>query len=587
MVALKTAERVAAGIVTNQLENVAADKQALLQRWIAERKADVGVIARSSIVRGLDPARIAEYLRSVGEQYQAYDRFVVVAADGRPIYDSAPGGGPFAARPDFREALEHGVYVSPVRRNERSQAEFSISEIIPSARPGEKPLGVVSAAVNTQAIIGRVLDVSLGETGECYLVDEQGTFLAHRQPERVLEENIAQSGSFQRIFGQPEPVYTDYRGIAVLGAARPVEGMPWHVVVEQDQDEALAGARRMTRYILGALAATVCFAIGLSWGVASYVTSPIRALSEAARALSQGDFERGLALAPPPRGDEIGALDAAFKEMAGRLWQRQTQLQQRIGLTEGELRKSEEKLRQTLEAAARGERLAALGRLAAGVAHEIRTPLTSLKLFLQSMQEDTPLTADQAEDFDVGMRQVRRMEATINHFLSFARPQEPCRAEVHFARLIDEAMLVVRPRANQQDVEIVCQIAPNLPRLEGDARQLNEALVNLLVNALEVMPDGGRLEISVSSDRDATTAAGAPQVQVAVHDSGPGIPESVRARLFEPFFTTKASGSGLGLAIVQGTVDRHGGRIAVQSVPGQGTTFILSLPALNAMPSAE
>ncbi|MCR4411755.1 MAG: cache domain-containing protein [Thermoguttaceae bacterium] len=581
--AVRTADAVIAAIVTSQLENVAADKQELLQRWMAERKADVAVLARSAVMRSLDVAEIAPYLALVGEQYRAYRRFLVLGPQGRTVYDSAEGQPrPADDEAGYREAVRHGTYVSPVHWDpSHGEAVFSIFETIRDPR-GE-PAGVVCAVVDTQAILAQVLNVSLGETGECYLVDGEGTFLAHKQPERVLRDTIARSESFFNLFDEHVgPIYTDYRGIAVLGAFRRVAGMPWYVVVEQDRDEAFASADRLAWNISAAVAATVLVAIGLSWGLASYVASPILALSDAADALSQGDFARALAAAPRPRTDEIGVLDQAFRTMANRLWERQARLQEKIGVTEEELRKSEEKLRHTLEAAARSERLAALGRLAAGVAHEIRTPLTSLKLFLQSILEDIQLGPDQAEDFDVAMRQVRRMEATIHHFLSFARPQEPCLTEVNFPKLIDDALLVVQPRANQQEVEIEKRLAGVLPKVEGDVRQLGEVLVNLLVNALEVMPDGGRLAISVAPAPPEPPGTGPCRVRIDVSDSGPGIPEAVRHRLFEPFFTTKASGSGLGLAIVQGTIDRHGGTIVVDSRPGQGATFSIFLPASDA-----
>lgn len=575
---VQTANRLIVTTVTNQLENLAADKAELLRRWMAERTADLAVVARSSVLRSLNPQQIAAYLRLVESQYHVYNRFVVLGRSGQPLYDSDP----LASDDEVwrRQAAATGTYLSPVTWDaSRGEAVLRIAEAIRG--DDGAPVGVVGATVSTQAIVAQVLRVSLGETGECYLVDSTGTFLAHKEPRRILKENIAQSESFTNLFGgtRSGPVYTDYRGIPVLGASRPVADTPWYVVVEQDRDEAFAGSDRMAASIRVAIALTVFCAIGLSWLLASSVTSPIRALSEVADALSRGDFEQAVRADSLRGADEIGRLDAAFHHMAGQLWDRHTRLQRQIGTTEDELRKSEDRLKETLQAAARSERLIALGRLAAGVAHEIRTPLTSLKLFLQSFGDDAELAPDQAEDMAIAMRQVQRMEATINHFLDFARPQEPCRTDVDFARLVDDALLVVQPRANHQEVEIVKTVAPDLPPVKGDSRQLGEAVVNLLVNALESMPDGGRLSIAV--DTESSDAAAGRRLRIEIADTGPGIKPADVERLFEPFFTTKATGSGLGLAIVQQTVDRHAGTISVQSRPGAGTTFLISLPTEN------
>jgi signal transduction histidine kinase len=273
--------------------------------------------------------------------------------------------------------------------------------------------------------------------------------------------------------------------------------------------------------------------------------------------------------------------------MADQLKDRQALLETRMGLTEAELHKVEARLKGTLEAAARSERLAALGRLASGVAHEIRTPLTSLKLFLQSVQEDIAILPEQGEDYRIAMRQVGRIETTINHFLNFARPQQPVLAELDFPDLVDNALEVVQPRANQQEVEVHKQIAPGLPKVEGDMRQLGEALVNLLVNALEAMPDGGAVAISVDCESADPGSDAADCVRIDVSDTGPGIESENLDRLFEPFFTTKAAGSGLGLAIIRGTVEAHGGTIRVSSRPGVGTTFSVRLPVADTQRTAH
>ena len=421
----------------------------------------------------------------------------------------------------------------------------------------------------------------MGESGECYLVDQSGTFLAHKEPERIFKENIAQSESFTFALEdqRPRTAYTDYRGIEVLGASRNVAGTQWYVVVEQDRDEAFAGVFRLRRRIYLIVAATVAGAVGLSWLSAYYVTAPIRALSSAADGVARGDYEGAFQETRTTRRDEIGALYIAFQNMADQLKDRHVKLETRMGLTETELRKVEAELKGTLEAAARSERLAAVGRLAAGVAHEIRTPLTSLKLFLQSVQEDIVILPEQREDYQIAMRQVGRIETTINHFLDFARPQQPVFGDLDVVALIGDALEVVQPRANQQEVRVHKHIAPALPLVEGDSQQLGEALVNLMVNALEAMPDGGELTISVECEASLGDSARSAWLRIDVADTGSGIRQEDLERLFEPFFTTKATGSGLGLTILRETVERHGGTVDVDTRIGNGTTFSLRLPA--------
>lgn len=579
--AVQTANRVIESIVTNQLENVAAEKQELLQRWIAERKADLEVVAGSAPVRSLDPAQVKAYLDLVRQQYKVYKRFVVVGRQGQVIYDSLAGAeGIPNEQLCYRRALEGKPFMSEVSLDPVSrESVFYLAALI--SGPDGKPQGAVCAAVITAAIVQQVLNVSLGATGECYLVDKTGTFLVHKDPQRILRDNIADSESFTQIFQEdrPKPVYTDYRRIAVLGASRAVAGTQWYVVVEQDRDEAFARSYQLKRNIYIVIALTIAGAIGLSVLLAFYVTAPIRELGRAAEKLSRGDFENALAGVRITRRDEIGALHAAFAHMAGQLQDRHARLENRVGLTEAELQKADAKLRDTLRAAARSEHLAALGRLASGVAHEIRTPLTSLKLYLQSVIDDVTICPEHAEDFDVAMRQVERMESTISQFLDFARPQEPVLAEIDFDKLVGDTLALVRPRAVHQEVEVDVSIAPELPRVEGDARQLGEAIVNLLVNALEEMPDGGRLHVSVQPETGNPQGSQQPWVRIELTDTGPGIQEEDFERLFEPFFTTKASGSGLGLAIVRGTVQRHRGIVRVRSDPEAGTTFSVFLPA--------
>lgn len=593
--ALRTSDRVIGSIVANQLENVAGEKQELLKRWITERRADIGVVAGCSLAQQLDPESLAPYLDLVKKQYTAYRRFVVAQADGHTVCDTRGStDGQYGEAAWFKAAMAGQCYMSEVHLD--ADGDDSVFEMAaPISDADGRPRGAVCATVTLATILGQVLNVSLGETGECYLVDKSGTFLVHKDPRRILKDNIAESESFLNIFrnktgdkaedganasrNRDSGVYKDYRHIDVLGASRAIPGTQWYLVVEQDQDEAFAPSRRLQQSIHIVFGLTVAGAVALSMLLAHYVTAPVRAVSESADMLSGGDFRHALEHLPRPRSDEIGVLCSAFEHMAGQLQERQSWLENRVDTTEAELHEADERLKKAIEAAARAEHLAALGRVASGVAHEIRTPLCSLKLYLQSVQEDFSVSPEHAEDMNIAMQQVARMEGTINHFLEFARPQEPVLSQIHVRRLVDDALMIVRPKANQQHVEVQVSLASDTPGVCGDMRQLGEAIVNLLVNALEEMTGGGRLAVATAEEFSSTSNTRWARIDVS--DTGAGIKPSDLDKLFEPFFTTKASGSGLGLSIVRATVERHGGLVRIHTELGVGTTFSILLPADN------
>ena len=579
---LRMAQEIIRSQVANQLDNLAQDKVNLLERWLGERDADLQVMADAVYLRGLDPGFVDPYLETIKRNYRVYEEIVAADLEGRPVAGRPPGEAVGQDEIWFREARAGRNYRSPMMLlPDRRGSIFWLS--IPIRHPGGEVVGVIGAGVNTDSILSDILHLSLGRTGESYLVSRTGTFLAHKEPHRILSENISQSGSFKSIPSNPQAqhFYLDYRGIFVLGASRPVAGTDWYLVVEQDRDEAFAGLTRLRRYLLGATAAAVSASILIAWGFAFSIVGPIKRLRQAAGALEEGAFDAsGM---KSGRADEIGDLYRAFLKMAEQLKSRETSLEAKVDQKEIKLQETSRRLEHTEAVAARAQKLAALGQLAAGVAHEIRTPLTSLKLYLQSMGSEAGFSREAREDYRVALNQVQRMEATISRFLDFARPQEPVPAWLEVAPLIEDSLLIVKPRAHHQEIRIEKEIAPDLPRLMGDRRQLGEAILNLMLNALEAMDKGDLLSISASETKpeDGEAGPGGRWIRILVADTGEGIAPECMEKIFDPFFTTKPSGTGLGLSIVHQTVTRHGGEVRVESRVGEGTRFTLLLPASN------
>lgn len=298
--------------------------------------------------------------------------------------------------------------------------------------------------------------------------------------------------------------------------------------------------------ILG-LASVMALAVVLAYVLFNQVLGPIRELAlEASTAKSEG-----------ASADEVEALSLRFHNLMADVDQTKTKLKW-----------SREHLQQA-------EKWALVGKLAAGVAHSVRNPLTSVKMRLFSMERSLNLAPTQKDDFEVISEEIRHIDTILGNFLEFSRPPKLKMQKVSPSDAVDTAVQLLHHRLESYDVKVFVQRAGRLPVTLADPDQLKEVLVNLMVNACEAMVDSGKITISeeVSTSDDA-----APVVVIRVSDTGPGVPDSIHAKLFQPFFSTKEEGTGLGLSIATRIVEEHGGWLDLKSTEGLGATFIITLP---------
>ena len=222
------------------------------------------------------------------------------------------------------------------------------------------------------------------------------------------------------------------------------------------------------------------------------------------------------------------------------------------------------------------EKLAAVGRLAAGVAHEIRSPLTSLKLRLFSMQKALGGGPRYQTDIQVMSDEITRLDNIIRNFLEFSRPPAIQVGRCDIDLLLEKTVDLLRYKTDAGRVRLELSAAPDLPPALVDAQQLRQVFINLLNNAVDALPNGGRIDLTAALEND---GAGRPMIVVRVCDNGPGIPAAIRDRIFDPFVSTKQDGAGLGLWIAQRIVGELKGRLEIEASTERGTVFAVWLPA--------
>jgi len=234
----------------------------------------------------------------------------------------------------------------------------------------------------------------------------------------------------------------------------------------------------------------------------------------------------------------------------------------------------------------RADRLSALGQLSAGLAHEIRNPLGSIKGAVEILQDDYPAGHPKAEFFGILLKEVDRLNDVLTNFLSFARPVSPHLAPVDVREILTAVEGLISGQARRRQVQIFTSFHSGPSRVMADETLLKQACLNIMLNALEAMPEGGDLTIAtqLGPGSAASQAGDRPEwVEVVFDDTGPGIAEEHLGRIFDPFFTTKKDGTGLGLAITHRIIEGHHGTIRVMSQRGKGTTFVVSLPLEGAI----
>jgi signal transduction histidine kinase len=304
------------------------------------------------------------------------------------------------------------------------------------------------------------------------------------------------------------------------------------------------------------IALAIAAGLLVSWAISRSLTRPIRELTSAMAVVGSGRLDYPVAVASR---DEIGELAAAFARMTD------------------SLRQNIAKLERTQAQLVQSEKLASIGEMSAAVAHGLRNPLASLRASAQLVRRhpDSPAAGEHLQAI---IEEVDRLDRRISHLLSFSRPAPFNPMPERLERVVEALLPAFAEPLREHRVDLQLDLARDLPAVRVDPMQLEQALLELVSNALDAMPDGGTLRLATR----ASDGARPPEaVVVEIADTGGGIPASALPSVCEPFFTTRQEGTGLGLAIAKRYVEQNGGRLEIDSSPGSGTTVRVRLPAVG------
>jgi two-component system NtrC family sensor kinase len=323
-----------------------------------------------------------------------------------------------------------------------------------------------------------------------------------------------------------------------------------------------------------ALIALFCFALIVV--VTSFLTRslmrPLEEIVAVSKEIAAGDLNHRVRATDQ---SELGVLSGSLNTMLDRISEMNAQLGQWAETLEQKVRERTEQLARTQAAMHRQQRLASLGQLAAGVAHEINNPLTGVLTFAHLLRQRENMDEQEQEDLDLIINETTRVGEIVSRLLDFAREKPSVKQPLSINDVIRRTMQLIRSQKKLERIAIKEDLHEDLPRVNGDKGQLEQVLLNLSLNACEAMPDGGTLTVS--------TAAHDGNVLVKVTDTGCGIKKEHLDRIFEPFFSTRpvGQGTGLGLSVSYGIVQQHGGSLEVDSREGEGTTFTMVLPGIQ------
>ncbi len=423
-----------------------------------------------------------------------------------------------------------------------------------------------------------------------YSVDQQAEPCVHchltsKPLDRVPDEKrwrIYQAPDGRRILGAMEAIRNEPSCANATCHEHPASQKVLGIVdIAYSLDELDSALSRHRLYLVGiTLGVIIAVALGVGALVQRLIYRPLKDLESGARKVTLGDLEHPI---PIRSDDEFGHVAGDVNKMTLTLKKSMSELQELVQTLESKVEERTQELRVAEAEVAQGEKLASVGLLASGIAHELNNPLTGVLTFTSLLRKKMAEGSPDAEDLDLVIRETKRCASIIRRLLDFAREKIPVKGYVDLNHLVEETVRFVDRPASLQNIEITMNLDRGIPQVWGDADLIKQVVLNVLVNAQQAIEGRGKIVVEtryISHPPPKPGVDPVPLVEISIADTGCGIPEANLQRIFDPFFTSKevGKGTGLGLSVSYGIVRAHGGRIKVESTVGHGSTFYIQLP---------
>ena len=577
----------------NNLGSLAKNTEEEVCRFMDSCVADIKILAESEDMENtnihVDKKLLA--MRKIQDYYKRFEDITMIDTKGRVITSTTYNyRGEWRSKKWFLEAIKGNVYVSDAH-----VILDPYKVVIAIAVPLIDENGKIQAALVGQLNMERMWEVTdhitIGKTGFVAIVNDQRCFVAHPSKEKLFQQApfdpdkqsgiVEDAGTDSEIF-----IYNTEKYICKMGYESP----RWQIVVAQERRDALSNLSRLKYKVIYTLIISLALVILTSIFVSRRIVSPILALIHGMSRVSDGDLSYKASIKSK---DEIGLLVVSFNDMIVRLDKARQEIQSKtealhdafnkISLLNVTLEKKVEErtkeLREKQHQLVQAGKLAAIGQLGAGVAHELNNPIAGILGYTQFMLDilsKENLKTEDVHTFKKYLQHIengsRRCKEIIQNLLQFARKSPEDFISLNVNGVMEDTLSLIEHQLLVNKIGVIKNLAEGVNQIVGNPIQLQQVFTNIIVNAQQAMPEGGQLFISTRNENET--------VIIEFKDTGCGIPEEYKDRIFEPFFTTKMNwkGTGLGLSICYDIIKKHNGNIVVNSPLGKGAVFTIILP---------